>query len=113
MNVTKAGKSAGDLSDDAASALNKASSAVHSVIDDAAQKAKPALNRMTTMAHDAADKAASAGSQAADWLGERGEQLSATQKKLVDDASRYVAANPLKAVGIAVVAALLVGRLMR
>lgn len=81
--------------------------------ENAAAKAKPALERVTTMAHDAIDRAASMPSQAKDWIGARSDQMSAIQKKLVNDASSYVSANPLKAIGIAVVAALLVGRLMK
>ena len=45
--------------------------------------------------------------------GAKGEYLTAKQKQLIDGASTYVCANPLKAIGIAVVAALLVGRLMK
>ena len=45
--------------------------------------------------------------------GAKGEYLTAKQKHLIDDASNYISANPLKAIGIPVVAALLVGRLMK
>jgi ElaB/YqjD/DUF883 family membrane-anchored ribosome-binding protein len=95
------------------SAIDKASSAVHSVIDDAARKARVPVDRMAEMAHDASDKAVSAGNQATTWLARRTDELSAPPKKLIADTSKYVSENPLKAVGIAVVAALLVGRLMR
>ena len=78
-----------------------------------AGKAQPKLDRMTSMAHDAIDKAAEIPAQAGEWLSDRTEELSARQKKLVEDASSYVSANPLKSIGIAVVAALVVGRLMR
>ena len=77
------------------------------------EKSKPVIDRITSKAHDAIDKAAAMPAQAKDWLGAQSEQLSAKQKKLVDGASSYVSANPLKAIGIAVVAALLVGRLMK
>jgi ElaB/YqjD/DUF883 family membrane-anchored ribosome-binding protein len=79
----------------------------------AAAQARPALERVTTMAHDAIDKAACVPGQAKEWIGEKGERLSARQKQLMADTSRYVSANPFKAIGIAVVAALLVGRLMK
>ena len=94
-------------------AIDKASSAVHSVIDDAARKAKVPVDRMAEIAHDASDKAVSASNEATNWIVKRTEELSAPPKKLIADASRYVSENPLKAVGIAVVAALVVGRLMR
>ena len=95
------------------SAIDKASSAVHSVIDDAARNAKIPVDRMATIAHDASEKAVSAGNQATDWLSKRTEELSAPPKKLIADTSKYVSENPLKSLGIAVIAALVVGRLMR
>jgi ElaB/YqjD/DUF883 family membrane-anchored ribosome-binding protein len=81
--------------------------------DTMAQKTSPARERMNTMASNAMDKAANVKDQAAEWLSEHGDQLSATQKRLIDNTTSYVSANPLKSVGIAVLAALVVGRLMR
>jgi ElaB protein len=95
------------------SAIDKASTAAHSAIDEAARMAKVPVERMATIAHDASDKAVSAGNQATDWFSKRTEELSAPPKKLIADTSKYVSENPLKSLGIAVVAALLVGRLMR
>jgi ElaB/YqjD/DUF883 family membrane-anchored ribosome-binding protein len=86
----------------AASAVDKAVSVLHDVIDDAANKA-----------HSASNQAASAGNQAADWVSRCGQELTAKPMKLIDDASGYVSANPLKSLGVAIVAALVVGRLMR
>lgn len=100
--------------------LNKASSSadagVNSIAgaaDEAARKAKPAIDRVAAMAHQAVDKAAGAAAPAADWLAEQGESLNATQKKLVADTCSYVSANPLKALGIAVVAGFLLSRFIR
>src|SRR5258706_15422399 len=94
--------------------LNRASASAHSAVDsmanaadEAARKAKPAIDRVAAMAHQAVDKAAGAAAPAADWLSERGENLSATQKKLVNETCQYVSANPLKAVGIALAAGFL------
>ena len=81
--------------------------------DTAAAKAKPVLDRITSMATDAADKAYAMKGQAKDYLIEHADQLSAKQKEMVDEASKYISANPLKAIGIAVLAALVVGRLMK
>jgi len=64
------------------------------------------------MAHRAVDTAAGAAAPAADWLAERGESLNTTQKKLVADTCKYVSANPLKSVGIAVVAGFLLSRII-
>lgn len=71
------------------------------------------IDRVKDMAHNLGDRAATASTQAKDWIGEHADQLSEKQKKLVDDTSKYVSANPLKSVAIAAVAALVVGRLMR
>ena len=102
------------------SPLNKASSSAHAVVnsiteaaDEAARKAKPAIDRVAAMAHQAVDKAAGAAAPTADWLAEQGDSLNATQKKLVADTCSYISANPLKAVGIAVVAGFLLSRLIR
>ena len=100
--------------------LTKASSSAHAAVnsiagaaDEMTRKAKPAIDRVAAMAHQAVDKAAGAAAPTADWLAEQGESLNATQKKLVTDTCSYVSANPLKAVGIAVVAGFLLGRFMR
>lgn len=73
---------------------------------------EPVIARVAAMAHQAVDKAAGAAAPTADWLAERGESLNASQKKLAADACSYVSANPLKAVGMAVVAGFLFSRLL-
>ena len=99
--------------------VSKASSSAHAAVnsiagaaDEAARKAKPTIDRVAAMAHQAVDKAAGAAAPTADWLAEQGDNLSATQKKLVDDTCSYVSANPLKAVGIAVVVGFLLSRVI-
>jgi len=94
-------------------AIDKASSNVHSAIDQAAHKAKAPVDRLATLAHDASDKAIDAGNAATEWVADRAERIAAPTKKMIGDATSYVSANPLKSMGIAVVAALIVGRLMR
>jgi ElaB/YqjD/DUF883 family membrane-anchored ribosome-binding protein len=100
-------------------ALSKASSSAHAAVDamagaadEAARKAKPAIDKVTAIAHQAVDKAAGAAVPAADWLTEKSESLDATQKKLIADTCAYVSANPLKAIGIAVVAGILISRIV-
>ena len=99
--------------------LSKASSSAHAAVnsiagaaDEAARQAKPAIDRVAAMAHQAVDKAAGVAAPTADWLSEQGENLNATQKKLVADTCGYVSANPLKSVGIAVVAGFLLSRII-
>jgi len=101
------------------SAVNKASSGAHAAVnslasaaDEAARKAKPAIDQVASMAHKAVDKAATAAAPTAEWLLEQGDNLNATQKKLVSDTCNYVSANPLKSVAFAVAAGFLLSRLM-
>jgi len=70
---------------------------------------EPAIARVATMAHQAVDKAAVVAEKTADRLTERTEVLRARKDKLLSETCSYVSANPLKAVGIAVVAGLLLG----
>ena len=100
--------------------MNKASLSAHAVVnsiagaaDEAASKAKPAIDQVAAMAHQAVDKAAGAAAPTADWLNEQGENINARQKQLVAQTRDYVSTNPLKAVGIAVVAGFLLSRLIR
>ena len=99
--------------------MNKASSGAHATVDkmaaaadEAARKAKPAIDRATEFAHQAVDRAQSAAAPAAAWLGDQTENLKATQQKLVDDTCEYVSANPLKSVAIALVAGILISRIV-
>jgi ElaB/YqjD/DUF883 family membrane-anchored ribosome-binding protein len=99
--------------------LHTASSSAHAAVDSiaqaadhAARKAKPSIDRVAAMAHQAVDTAAGAAAPTADWLAEQRESLMATQRKLVEDSCSYVSANPLKSVGIAVVAGFLLSRLV-
>lgn len=102
------------------SALNKASSGAHATVDSLAEaadhavrKAKPAIEQAAAMAHQAVDKAANVAAPAADWLTEQGESLTAAQKQLVADTTRYIAANPLKSVAIALAAGFVISRIVR
>ena len=80
-------------------------------VSETASVAEPVIERVAAAAHQAVDKVKSSATPTVDWLAERGESLSATQKKLTADACDYVSANPLKAVGIAAVTGFLLSRL--
>ena len=102
------------------SVVNKTTTGAHAAVDSmaeaadaAARKAKPAIDQVATMAHQVVDKAAAKAGPAVDWLGEQGESLNATQKRLVNDTSAYIAANPLMSVGVAVLAGFLISRMIR
>ena len=100
-------------------ALNKADSTAHSAVDsfanaadEATRKVKPKIDKVAAMAHDVVDKAAGAAADTADKLTARSESLSAAQRKLVSDTCSYVSANPLKSVGIAVLAGFVLARIL-
>lgn len=101
-------------------ALDKAQTAAHAAVnsiadsaEEATRKAKPAIDKVASIAHQAVDKAADTAAPAADWLGEKGASLDAMQKKLAADTCSYVSANPFKALGMAVVAGFVLGRIIR
>jgi ElaB protein len=121
METTARGStpSSSGVSNSTEGTLNKAASSAHAAVDSiagaadqAARKAKPAIDQVAAMAHQAVEKAAGAAAPTAEWLTEQGESLNATQKKLFSDTCSYVSANPLKAVGIAVVAGFLLSRII-
>jgi ElaB/YqjD/DUF883 family membrane-anchored ribosome-binding protein len=93
--------------------LNRATSTAHSAVDRVASSARPVIDRVASSAHKAVDKAASVAVPTADWLSERGQTLKQTQDQLMSDTRQYVTSNPLKAIGMALAAGLLIGRLMR
>jgi len=88
--------------------LGQTASSAHSAVDSAVGSVNGALD-----AHQAVDKAVSMAEAPAEWLSRKGEDLKGTQAKMLTDARDYVLASPLKAVGIALVAGLLIGRFMR
>lgn len=106
------GNSDGSL-DKAASSAHAAVNSIAGATENAARKVKPAIDHIATMAHQAVDKAAGAAAPTADWLAEKGESLKAAQKKALTDTCGYVSANPIKSVGIALVAGYLFSRFIR
>jgi ElaB/YqjD/DUF883 family membrane-anchored ribosome-binding protein len=102
------------------SALNKASSGAHATVDSlagaadqAVRKAKPAIDHAAAIAHQAVDRAANAAAPAADWLTQQGENLTTAQRRLVADTTKYISANPLKSVAIALAAGFVISRIIR
>jgi ElaB/YqjD/DUF883 family membrane-anchored ribosome-binding protein len=122
MDTTALGTSASitGASDKVDGTLNKVSAGAHAAVDsiagaasEASRNVKPAIDHVAEMAHRAVDKAAGAAAPTADWLADQGDSLNAAQKKLISDTCNYVSANPLQSVGIALVAGILISRMMR
>jgi ElaB/YqjD/DUF883 family membrane-anchored ribosome-binding protein len=104
--------------------LNRAATSAHSAVDRVAErtagsaenmatKVKPVIDRVASSAHQYVDKAVGVAVPTAEWLSERSQDLKDTQDRMIEDARQYVSANPLKAVAAALVAGLLIGRIVR
>jgi len=70
------------------------------------------IDKASKSAHEAFDKIASATSQAAEALGEKGEQLKKTEQQLMKNCRGYISDNPITSVSIAVAAGFLLSRLL-
>ncbi|MFA6164063.1 MAG: DUF883 domain-containing protein [Methylobacter sp.] len=70
------------------------------------------IDKAAISAHEAVDKIADATNQAAEALGEKGEQLKNTEQQLIDNCRSYISDNPMKSMGIAVAAGFLLSRLL-
>ena len=68
-------------------------------------------DKVSHSAHEAYDKIADATSQAAETLGEKGEQLKKTEQQLMKNCRGYINENPMTSVSIAVAAGFLLSRL--
>ncbi|MDB5925269.1 MAG: hypothetical protein JWN13_4205 [Betaproteobacteria bacterium] len=95
-------------------ALNAASAAAHDLVDKVGGPAEKVASRVTATTdtirqagHSAVDKAVNAAAPAAQWLDQKQSYVQDQLKTTTD----YVVGNPLKAIAIAFVAGVLVGRI--
>ena len=99
------------------STVERKAGQAHDAIDAAAarasEKAAPAIDRVARAAHGSVDKVAQAAGPAADWVNQSAEQLKAQQQQLVEGCRTHIRERPLVAIGIALFAGYLVGRLVR
>jgi len=70
------------------------------------------IDKASQSAHEAVDKIASATNQAAEALGEKGEQLQNAEQQLMASCRGYVRDNPITSLGIAAAAGFLLSRLL-
>ncbi len=70
------------------------------------------IDKASHSAHEAVDKIASATNQAAEALGEKGEQLKNAEQQLMESCRGYVQGNPVTSLGIAVAAGFLLSRIL-
>jgi ElaB/YqjD/DUF883 family membrane-anchored ribosome-binding protein len=71
------------------------------------------LNNATTRVHGALDQAVNTVAPAAQWLEEHREALTARGEKLLARSRKYVIANPLQALALALAAGYLIARISR
>lgn len=72
----------------------------------------PAVDRAAQLAHQTVDKAAGAAGPAADWLNQKTVDARIKQREWTEKTRVYVSANPLKGIGIAAAAGLLIGLIL-
>jgi ElaB/YqjD/DUF883 family membrane-anchored ribosome-binding protein len=70
------------------------------------------IDKASKTAHEAFDKIANATSEAAETLGEKGEQLKNAEQQLMKNCRSYISDNPITSVSIAAAAGFLLSRLL-
>lgn len=70
------------------------------------------VDRLRSGAHSTVDKVANATTQAAEALGQKGEQLKNVEQQFLENCRDYIHKNPAASLGIAVGAGFLLSRLM-
>lgn len=72
---------------------------------------KQQIDRLSESAHGAIDRATQTAAQVAERFGEKGEELLAMKDDYIETAREYVKENPIMAVGIALAAGYLFGKI--
>ncbi|HEY5138195.1 MAG TPA: DUF883 C-terminal domain-containing protein [Methylococcales bacterium] len=70
------------------------------------------VDRLRAGAHSTVDKVANATTQAAEALGQKGEQLKNVEQQFLENCRSYIHKNPADSLGLAVGAGFLLSRLM-
>jgi ElaB/YqjD/DUF883 family membrane-anchored ribosome-binding protein len=82
-----------------------------STVDRAAQSAHEAIDRLAAKAGPAIDRLRGTATNAGETLRAKADQFGELEEQWVESARSYVRENPLAAVGIAVVAGIVLGKL--
>lgn len=85
---------------------------VHQAIDHLSEAAHPAVSNAASGAHRLVDRVVGGTSRVAERLHETGARLKDAELRLVDASTGYVREHPLKSVGIALAAGILVSSLV-
>ena len=96
-----------------ASAVERARTGAHSVIDKVTGAAHPAMDRIASGAHRTVERATGAATHTATVFNEKREQLRYARLRAMGQTRDYVRANPVLSLGIAVAAGYLLATVLR
>jgi len=102
-----------DVTNKAERTGNQAHQALDQAASRVAEKAGPAIDRVAAAAHQTVDKVVGAAGPAAQWVNQSADQLRRQQEELAETARSYVRERPLVALGAALAAGYLIGKLSR
>ena len=97
----------------AARSVQDRTAVAHEKIDAAGAAALPVVDRLLTSAHQAVDRLSGMAAVAADTVSEKSIQIKDAHAKLMANGRNQVREKPAVAIGIAVVAGIILGRLLR
>jgi ElaB/YqjD/DUF883 family membrane-anchored ribosome-binding protein len=102
-----------DSVSETAKSVQSGTAVAHEKIDAAGDMARPAVDRILTGAHQAVDKLSGLAAVAADAVSEKSVQVKEAHAKLMANGRSQVREKPAMAVGIAVVAGFILGKMLR
>lgn len=91
--------------------VDQAGSTLHHTIDKVAEPARNSVDRAASAAHSTVDKLASGASSVAGKVSDQAHRLSDAPLQAVDHSRAYIKDYPLQAVGVALLAGFVLGRL--
>lgn len=103
---------ASDALSNSSYSVQNSTDVMHEKIDAAGVMARPAVDRILTGAHQAVDKLSGLATVAADTVSEKSVQLKEAHAKLMASGRDQVSEKPAVAVGIAVAAGIIIGRIL-
>lgn len=92
----------GAITHDVEQGVAQAGSGAHQAIEKVADVARPAVDRIVSGAHQAVEKAKTVATQAADSIEAKADHLKEARTHLVQACGRYLQANPVTSLGLAV-----------
>ena len=110
--TTNAGGTGGAEPSGVSARVDDLASRAHRTIDRAASSAQPMVDRLASNAHDAVDRVSSTAVDAAEGIDSRLDDFGAARDRMTDQCREYIEDNPLKAVGIALLAGFILAKLI-